>query len=237
MSEQNKAQKALDYFNLGYNCAQSVFTAYHEEMGLSENEALKLSSSMGGGVGGLREVCGAFCGLSMVLGALRGYDSPTDMDAKKAHYALIQEKAADFTSQFDTADCRAVGPATASSQPPCLRSAMPNTTKRGLARGMWKPVPKWRKRSLQRNPYSQSVYNKELSLSKALFIYATKPVAGYSRRVKLQASPAQRQMKHSHARIVTVLRAVLCDSRYQHMGRKRFDARHSAAVDCPHTLS
>ena len=106
MSEQSKAQKALDYFNLGYNCAQSVFTAFHEEMGLSENEALKLSSSMGGGIGGLREVCGAFCGLSMVLGALRGYDSPTDMDAKKAHYALIQEKAADFTAQFNTLICR-----------------------------------------------------------------------------------------------------------------------------------
>lgn len=106
MSESTKAQKALNYFNQGFNCAQSVFTAFHEEMGLSEREALKLSSSMGGGIGGLREVCGAFCGLSMVLGALKGYDSPTDMDAKKAHYARIQAQAERFTAEHGTLICR-----------------------------------------------------------------------------------------------------------------------------------
>ena len=106
MCESVKAQKALAYFLQGYNCAQSVFTAFHEEMGLSEKAALRLSSSMGGGVGGLREVCGAFTGLSMVLGALRGYDDPADMDAKKAHYALIQQMGAQFTADHGTLICR-----------------------------------------------------------------------------------------------------------------------------------
>lgn len=104
--ESVKAQKALEYFNQGFNCAQAVFTAFHEEMGLSERDALKISSSMGGGVGGLREVCGAFCGLSMALGALQGYDSPTDMDAKKAHYARIQAQAERFTAEHGTLICR-----------------------------------------------------------------------------------------------------------------------------------
>jgi len=106
MRESVKAQKALDYFNQGFNCAQSVFTAFHEEMGLSESDALKLSSSMGGGIGGLREVCGAFCGLSMVLGALKGYDTPTDMEAKKEHYARIQAQAERFTTEHGTLICR-----------------------------------------------------------------------------------------------------------------------------------
>ena len=106
MCESVKAQKALTYFMQGYNCAQSVFTAFHEEMGLSEKAALRLSSSMGGGVGGLREVCGAFTGLSMVLGALRGYDDPADMNAKKAHYALIQQMGAQFTADHGTLICR-----------------------------------------------------------------------------------------------------------------------------------
>ncbi|HNW86434.1 MAG TPA: C-GCAxxG-C-C family protein [Candidatus Limiplasma sp.] len=106
MSESIKAKQARDYFNLGFNCAQSVFTAFHEEMGLSESEALRISSSMGGGIGGLREVCGAFCGMSMALGALLGYDSPTDMEAKKAHYARIQQKGAEFSEAFGTLICR-----------------------------------------------------------------------------------------------------------------------------------
>ncbi|NLI22504.1 MAG: C_GCAxxG_C_C family protein [Clostridiales bacterium] len=106
MGGNDKGQLALDYFNRGFNCAQSVFTAFHTEMGLEEAEALRLSSSMGGGVGGLREICGAFCGMSMALGALLGYDSPTDLERKKAHYARIQEKAERFREAYGTVICR-----------------------------------------------------------------------------------------------------------------------------------
>ena len=106
MSGEERAQIALGYFNQGFNCAQSVFAAFHQEMGLSEPEALRIASSMGGGIGGLREVCGAFSGLSLALGALKGYDSPTDQEAKKAHYALIQQQAAAFTQTYGTLICR-----------------------------------------------------------------------------------------------------------------------------------
>lgn len=106
MAQSIKAQQALAYFFQGFSCAQSVFTAFHAEMGLSEEAALKLSSSMGGGVGGLREVCGAFTGQCMALGALRGYASPTDLEAKKAHYARVQALAARFTDAYGTLICR-----------------------------------------------------------------------------------------------------------------------------------
>lgn len=106
MTPDQRAQKALDYFMQGYNCAQAVFAAFHEDMGIPESLALKIASSLGGGVGGLREVCGAFLGMSMALGALRGYDSPTDAQRKQAHYALIQEMAARFTLDHDTLICR-----------------------------------------------------------------------------------------------------------------------------------
>ena len=106
MTESVKAQQALDYFFQGYSCAQAVFTAFHTEMGLSKDAALRLSSAMGGGVGGLREVCGAFSGLCMALGALRGYGVPADPDAKKAIYARVQALAAQFTADYGTLICR-----------------------------------------------------------------------------------------------------------------------------------
>ena len=106
MTCDERAQKALDYFNRGFNCAQSVFTAFHEEIGLDETEALKLSCSMGGGVGGLREICGAFTGMSMALGALKGYSDPKDQAAKERQYALIQQKAEQFRNSFGTVICR-----------------------------------------------------------------------------------------------------------------------------------
>ena len=104
--ESTKAAKARAYFEQGYNCAQSVFAAFCEEMGLEEAFALRLSSSFGGGVGGLREVCGAFSGMVMVLGALKGYDMPDDRETKMKHYESVQALAKKFEAQYDTIICR-----------------------------------------------------------------------------------------------------------------------------------
>ena len=67
-----EADKALAYFHQGYNCAQSVFTAFAEQMGLTDELALRLSSGFGAGVGRMRGMCGAFSGLTMVAGYCKG---------------------------------------------------------------------------------------------------------------------------------------------------------------------
>ena len=100
------AQKAEALFYEGYNCAQSVLLAFGDITGLDEKTAAALSSSFGGGLGRLREVCGAVSGASMVLGILRGYDDPTDAEAKKAHYHLIQEFAERFRKANGSIVCR-----------------------------------------------------------------------------------------------------------------------------------
>lgn len=99
-------KKVGELFRQGYNCSQSVVGAFHEEMGLPLETALRLSSSFGGGMGGLRGTCGAVTGMFLVAGMLFGYDSSTDDDVKKAHYARIRQLAADFTKQHDTIVCR-----------------------------------------------------------------------------------------------------------------------------------
>ena len=102
----NHAEKARDLFREGYNCAQSVAGAFHEEMGLSLSEATRLASSFGGGMGGLRETCGAVTGMFLVAGMLMGYDDPADYDGKKAHYARIRQLAEQFRQKHDTLVCR-----------------------------------------------------------------------------------------------------------------------------------
>ena len=99
-------EKAIELFKEGYNCAQSVFLAFNDVMGLDEATALKLSSSFGGGIARLREVCGAVSGMCMVLGVLYGYDRPTDMEAKKAHYAFIREATEKFKAENGSIICR-----------------------------------------------------------------------------------------------------------------------------------
>ncbi len=100
------AKLAQDLFYQGYNCAQAVFCAFSEEMGLDLETAARLSSSFGGGMGRMREVCGAVSGALMALGLLRGYADPEDPEAKKTHYGLVQELAARFRAQNGTIVCR-----------------------------------------------------------------------------------------------------------------------------------
>ena len=100
------AQKAEALFYEGYNCAQSVLLAFEDVTGLDRKTAAMLSSSFGGGLGRMREVCGAVSGASMVLGILRGYDDPKAAEAKKAHYHLIQDFAGRFRQANGSIICR-----------------------------------------------------------------------------------------------------------------------------------
>ena len=102
----NHEEKARQLFLEGYNCAQAVFCAFAEEMGMEIDQAARLSSSFGGGMGRLREVCGTVSGALLALGALIGYDDPKDPEAKAAHYRLVQEYAARFKEKNGTIICR-----------------------------------------------------------------------------------------------------------------------------------
>ena len=100
------SEKAANNFREGYNCAQSVLLAFANKVGLKENEALKLASSFGGGMGRLREVCGAVSAMFMIAGILKGYTEPNNDIVKANHYKLIQDLAAEFKLKHGTIICR-----------------------------------------------------------------------------------------------------------------------------------
>lgn len=102
----NKKEKAMELFKQGYNCSQAVFGAFSEELGLDFETAVKISSSFGGGMGRMREVCGAVSGMFMAAGMKLGYSSPTDTKSKTEHYKLIQTLAADFKIENGSIICR-----------------------------------------------------------------------------------------------------------------------------------
>ena len=65
-----RRERAMALFEEGYNCAQSVFLAFSDLHGMDTHMAAALSSSFGGGMGRLREVCGAVSGMFLVAGIL-----------------------------------------------------------------------------------------------------------------------------------------------------------------------
>ena len=99
-------ERARALFLEGYNCAQAVVCAFAEETGLSLELSAKAASSFGGGMGRLREVCGAVSGALLVLGVLRGYSDPSDSSAKPAHYRLVQAFAGRFKEKHGSIVCR-----------------------------------------------------------------------------------------------------------------------------------
>lgn len=99
-------KRAEELFLQGYNCAQAVFGAFCDVTGMEINTAMKLSSSMGGGMGRLREVCGAVSGMFLAAGLLYGYDDPTASEEKREHYARIRALAENFKALHGSIVCR-----------------------------------------------------------------------------------------------------------------------------------
>ena len=98
---------AAELFLSDCNCAQAVLEAFSDVTGLEKSFAAKLASSFGGGMGRMREVCGAVSGMLMVAGLLYGYDDPGENDVnKKAHYQLVQNLAGQFREKIGSIICR-----------------------------------------------------------------------------------------------------------------------------------
>ena len=99
---------AAELFFKGHNCAQAVVMAFSDVLKLDPSFCAKMSSSFGGGMGRMREVCGAVSGMLMVAGLLYGYDSYDDDERKKAHYSMVQELAGKFREQAGSIICREI---------------------------------------------------------------------------------------------------------------------------------
>lgn len=103
---ESRVQKAVDLFESGYNCAQSVFAAYADLFGMDTETALKISCPMGGGMGRMREVCGTVSAMSMLSGLKDGNTDPSDEDAKQASYEIVRKMAAAFRKENQSIICR-----------------------------------------------------------------------------------------------------------------------------------
>lgn len=99
-------EKAEALFYRGYNCAQAVFCAYADDLGLERATAARLVSPLGGGMGRLREVCGTVSGALLVIGQLYGYGTPETGAPKARLYAIEQEFARRFTEANGSYICR-----------------------------------------------------------------------------------------------------------------------------------
>ena len=103
--EEKRIEMAVSLFKEGFNCSQSVVAAFADKYGFTREQALKMSASFGGGIGRMRETCGAACGLFMLAGLETGATEGADRDGKAANYALVQELAEEFKQRNGALRC------------------------------------------------------------------------------------------------------------------------------------
>ena len=102
---EERIEKTIALFKEGFNCSQAVVGAFADKYGFTCEQALKMSASFGGGIGRMRETCGAACGLFMLAGLETGSTDGADRDGKAENYALVQELAEEFKQRNGALRC------------------------------------------------------------------------------------------------------------------------------------
>lgn len=102
---EERIEKAVALFKEGYNCSQSVVAAFADRYGFTREQALRMSASFGGGIGRMRETCGAACGLFMLAGLETGAVDGADREGKAANYVLVQQLAEEFKKRNGALKC------------------------------------------------------------------------------------------------------------------------------------
>ena len=105
MDNEQRITRAVELFKMGYNCAQAVTAAFADEYGYTEEQALKMSASFGGGIGRMRETCGAACGMFILAGLETGSTDADDRQGKADNYALVQRLAQEFNRENGSLIC------------------------------------------------------------------------------------------------------------------------------------
>lgn len=100
-----RMKKAEDLFMQGFNCSQSVVAAFADVYGLTEEQALRMSAGLGGGIGRMRLTCGAVCALAQLAGMECGSTTPGDREGKSACYKVVQQLAAEFEKEHGSICC------------------------------------------------------------------------------------------------------------------------------------
>ncbi|HPD55894.1 MAG TPA: C-GCAxxG-C-C family protein [Smithellaceae bacterium] len=101
----SKSEKAAGYMKIGYNCSQAIVKTYAAEVGLNENEIVKMASVLGGGIGRTGHVCGAVSGAALIIGAKFGSTDNTKLESKYKVYQKGRELLERFAAENKSILC------------------------------------------------------------------------------------------------------------------------------------
>ena len=105
IDKQKRMKRAEELFMQGFNCSQSVATAFSDVYGYAEEQMLRVSAGFGAGIGRMRLSCGAFNAMALLAGLENGSVTPGDREGKSANYMTVQQLAARFQEEHGSLIC------------------------------------------------------------------------------------------------------------------------------------
>ena len=105
IDKQKRMKRAEELFMQGFNCSQSVATAFADVYGYTEEQMLRVSAGFGAGIGRMRLSCGAFNAMALLAGLENGSVTPGDREGKSANYKTVQQVAARFQEEHGSLIC------------------------------------------------------------------------------------------------------------------------------------
>ncbi len=100
-----RCERAVELFNGGMNCTQSVLAAFGSAYGLDAEAAVRLGAPFGGGIAFLQEVCGALTGAIMVMGLARGAGG-SSRDGREGVNEIARAMAEQFREMNGSIHCK-----------------------------------------------------------------------------------------------------------------------------------
>ena len=92
-------------FKQGNNCCEAIVQAYRTEGGVNiDDNAYRMCSGFGGGIGHARDLCGAMTGCVMVISTLAGRNQPADKPLSEI-YPLTLEFHQRFEQELGSCKC------------------------------------------------------------------------------------------------------------------------------------
>ena len=102
---EKRVERAKGLFKQGFNCSQAVCASCADLYGMDEVMALRVAASFGGGIGRMRQTCGAACGMFVLAGLENGSATIGDAEGKKNNYVLVQSLAEKFKQENGSIIC------------------------------------------------------------------------------------------------------------------------------------
>lgn len=107
MREEKVKLAVHNYKNQGYTCSQAVFSAYAEDIGIDEKTAYALMQGLGGGIGGMQDVCGAFSAAVLVI-SYYYCNGVMDASTKGKNFKAIRQAAEMFKKEYGSIICKEI---------------------------------------------------------------------------------------------------------------------------------